>query len=344
MSHVRGRIAPRRPIPDAIIDQLAAAYRAGRAVPYEPERPSNNDPYWGLVDDIQATRVPLPERLVFLRCRRTVAEALVRARRGQLALASQLFGEVRRLVESGHRPHEVRTLGRVIYLAAIAYVSYRQSHYALAREQVQEALGLDLRLENEYGYDILHLHRITLISNLARIAVREEGPGQAVSPLVNILLYLEGARPGLEFLTPSRVSIETLPADPIRQMMLGFASDLTILWSDLGPADMVRHWPIVQPVEQERETARFQRLIAGAFQLKGPRPDAPDARPEGALSAALSGGRPPAPRLWYGLVADMARWLAGDASPEGLALREEIARDAARWADLPPVFFRAIAG
>src|SRR5437764_405555 len=123
------RPAPPPPAPwvdQAAVIPLAAAYRAGRAVPYEPERISNNDPYWGLVEAAQAAQVPLAERLVFQRCRRSLAEGLGRARRGQLASASQMFAEVRQLVEGAHRPDEVRWLGRAVLLAAAAYVSYRQ--------------------------------------------------------------------------------------------------------------------------------------------------------------------------------------------------------------------------
>jgi len=254
-----------------------------------------------------------------------------------LASASQMFAEVRQLVEGAHRPDEVRWLGRAVLLAAAAYVSYRQGRYALARQQVQEALGLDLRLEEDYGYDILHLHRITLISNLARIVTREEGPERGVRPLVDILLYMEGARPGLESLTPSNVSIDAMPPHLVLAMMYGFASDLAVFWAGLGPARAAPLLPVLRPVALERATARFQPLIAGAFGLKGALPDGPDVRPGGPLLSALAAGRRAAPRLWYTLVADLAHWLAGSPAAGARGLREEIAQDAAGWPDLPPV-------
>ena len=324
-------------VDESLLAHLAEAYRAGRSIHYERERITANDPYWGMVEDILATRVPLTERLVFRRCRRSLGEGLNRARRGELASAAQQFAEVKQLLESPNRHEEVRFLIRTVFLAATGYLSYRRARYPEARHQIEEALGLDVLLENDYGYLLLHLHRMTLLSNLARITMREYGPEEAVRPQVDLLLYLEGALPNLPYLAPSKVGIEAMPADIVCLMMYGFAADLAVLWSSLGPGERAHSLPTIRPIALKRGTPRFQARIAGAFRLKGASLADLAADGEGALLSALAAGRAEAPRLWYALVLDLARLLARNPLTLAQDLRKEISRDAASWQDLPPV-------
>jgi hypothetical protein len=319
-----------------LLARLATAYCAGRSVPYQPERISANDPYWDLVDAVQAAHVPVGERLVFRRCRTAIAEGLKHARHGRLASAAQLFAEARQLVTGAGRSEEVRFLGRAVLLAAEAYVSYRQRRYDLARQQVHEAMDLDLLLENDYGYNILHLHRINLIHNLARITAKEEGPERAMGPLVDLLLYLQGARPHLEALVPGKGGVEAAPPDLVRAVTYAYASDLVVLWSSLEPARAAPLFSVLEPITLERDAPRFQPRIASAFRLKGMRPGRPRAGHLGAIVPALAEGRSEAPRLWYSLVVDLARLLAGAPEPGAKELCGEMVRDAADWPDLPP--------
>jgi hypothetical protein len=318
-----------------LLERLTAAYRLGRSSCYQPQTDSSNDPYWNLVDAVGDNHVPLSERMIFRRCRLGVSEGLRHARRGQFASARQRFVEVRWITEQEGRSDEVRCLGQTVLAAAEAYLSYHQGKYDLARRKLHEAMAIDLQLEAERGYGILHLHRVNLVYNLVQVDGREWGREHMVVPLVNLILYLEGACSEPAGLVPTTTGLNPVPPPLVSSLLEVYAADLAVIWTSFDPEQVAALVPLLEPLTMERATPRFRNHLIPAFRLKQVLPGEPCANRLIEVSPLLAGGRGTSPGLWYSLIIDVARCLAGFPSLSAPRLREEILCDAVDWLDFP---------
>jgi tetratricopeptide (TPR) repeat protein len=136
-------------------------------------------------------RLPIAERLLAAWSRNRSFDGLAAARNGDLATADQLLteamGAFRRLdvcAISG-------ALARSAYWASRAYLFYRRNQFDDAQEALYQANSADLRLI-EHGISIMHVHRVQLVQNLARIEIRRGNGVLAAAYTRRLLDHLDG--------------------------------------------------------------------------------------------------------------------------------------------------------
>lgn len=147
------------------------------------------------VDDqlktLLAARCTSAELLRYDRFKQQRREGLKAAREGRFSAARSDLNIARRCLREIDTV-EVRLVGASSYLAALAYLQYQQRRPVQARRLVEQALTIDVRLENEFAIDIIYAHRIQLVHNLVRVEARF-GTVQGATDLgMAVLEQLEG--------------------------------------------------------------------------------------------------------------------------------------------------------
>ncbi|MGH3775073.1 MAG: hypothetical protein ACRDRR_04945 [Pseudonocardiaceae bacterium] len=174
----------------AAIERFHAAYVNGipelrRRQP--THRPTFDDQLQALV----AARCTRAELLHYSRFKHQRREGLKAARQGSFSAARLDLNLARGYLREIDTA-EVRLVGASSYLAALAYLQYRQLKPAQARRLVERALAIDVRLENEFALGIMYGHRIQLVHNLVRVEARFGTVRGAIDLGVVLLEQLEG--------------------------------------------------------------------------------------------------------------------------------------------------------
>lgn len=131
---------------------------------------------------------------------------------------------------------DVRLVGASAYLAAVAYVRYRQLKPAQARRLIEHALTIDVRLEKEFALDLIYAHRIQLAHNLVRVEARFGTAQEAIKLGVVLLEQLEGrsnARPTSHPWEPA--DHKKVDSTPRRLLFNLVVSDIALLQLEAGP-------------------------------------------------------------------------------------------------------------
>lgn len=141
--------------------------------------------------ELLAARCTRGELLHYDRFKQQRREGLKAAREDRFSAARSDLNSARRSLRKIDTT-EVRLVGASSYLAALAYLQYRQSKPAQARRLVEHALAIDVRLENEFALGIMYAHRIQLVHNLVRVEARFGTARGAIDLGVALLEQLEG--------------------------------------------------------------------------------------------------------------------------------------------------------
>ncbi len=172
------------------IERFHAAYVNGISELWQrqPARPSAFDDQ---LKTLLKQRCNGEEFLHYGRFKQQRREGLKAAKEGRFAAARADFNVARRYLRKIDTS-EVRLVGASSYLAALAYLQYRQLRPAQARRLVEQALTIDVRLENEFTLGVMYAHRIQLVHNLVRVEARFGTAQDAIELGVSLLEQLEG--------------------------------------------------------------------------------------------------------------------------------------------------------
>jgi len=154
------------------------------------------------------------ERLLLRELSQLRAQGLIATRRGDFVSAEEMFTQGRKQFESAGLSHQGSLLYKAFQEPAEAYLDYRRSDFDCARMRIIAALNSDAILEDEYGYDILFIHRIHLVLNLVRNEAQRMNFPQAIALASQLLSYLQGTSESLPLSSPwgsQRVAL--LPED-----------------------------------------------------------------------------------------------------------------------------------
>ncbi|MBD2526763.1 hypothetical protein [Nostoc sp. FACHB-133] len=138
-------------------------------------------------------RFPLTEQLILNWSTNVRSQGLAAARRGQFVDSEQLFAKARTPLEKGKLSHEGSLLHKSFQEPAEAYLDFRRGYFDKARNRIFEALVSDAVLEDEFGYDLLFIHRLHLVKNLVRIEANSNCFNRAIDLASQLLSYLKGS-------------------------------------------------------------------------------------------------------------------------------------------------------
>ncbi len=285
--------------------------------------------------------LPLIDQLLIRRFGNARSRGLIAARRGDFVVAEQFFVAARALLELDKLSPDGTLLYKSFLEQAEAYLDCRRGDFDQARSRTFEALAIDMVLEEEYGYEVLFMHRIQLVHNLVRIDAWCMHLDSAIELAYQILSYLEGSLevlpiPGLWGY--ERVArqlpelVAAMFAQVTREVALILAGKKRQVVRDLfavasiniqlqANSDYHCHlqshaWLLVKQAFASNDVATFLERA----------------------SQFLSKGRADTPLLWYTIVIDLIALCDEFDFPDSELFRQEVCRDAATWEYLPQKF------
>jgi len=142
-------------------------------------------------------RLPMKQRLLVRQVWSLSWQGLNATRAGKLREAAQKFDEARTSHNRNIDCRECHLLAATMLDAAEAYLDHVHGRFDQARSLMLRAMDADEELERDYGYDLLHIHRIQGAQNIARICLRERSWEEAFSLLGSAIAYIDGRRNSL---------------------------------------------------------------------------------------------------------------------------------------------------
>lgn len=264
--------------------------------------------------------------------------AVMAIRCGEFGRAEQLFAETRALLESNLLSPEASLLHQSFLEQAEAYLDYRKGDFDQVYNRTSVALAIDAVLEKEYGYEMMHIHRIQLLHNLVRTEARRMRYARAIELAAQLLAYLEGALESLPF--PGVWGFEYVVSQPKELLAATFAqiaSEIAVILAGKPPQlarellTVVKHYI---PSQSQKYHHGHPRAYDW-FLLKDSFLENNIATFLERSSHFLAEGRTDAPLLWYAAVVDVVALCNDFGEPYSLLIKQEVATDATSWKLLP---------
>lgn len=215
---------------DELLQKTFLSYQQGCAKNHHISSQISGDIFSETLQTLKSRNLPLCDQLLLRRYDNAREQGLLAARHGQLAVAQHLFEEARIPLEMGKISNEGKLLHQSFLEQSEAYLDYRQNNFEQVYDRTDAALGLDVVLESEYGYDILLMHRIQLLHNLVRTEARRMNFEKAIILASELLNYLNGNLESLP--TPHPWGFESLthqPQELVCAMFAQIASEVALI-------------------------------------------------------------------------------------------------------------------
>jgi hypothetical protein len=141
-------------------------------------------------------------RMIAARCRECDRQALIliqsESSQGLNAARARKQESAGRHFATAHRLLETLPISEEAYLCAESSMCAQKAYFVYTRSRYEEAIRLigrsfanDSRLERQFGFDILLMHRIQLLNNLMRIHAQRNKWREALALGAVVLRYLE---------------------------------------------------------------------------------------------------------------------------------------------------------
>jgi hypothetical protein len=182
-----------------LLETTLKNYRLGRTKPIQFVLEKYGDFFTHRLYLLMKSRLPQEDRVIMQQAASARENAVMAVRRGELVMAEHLFAEARAPLESNSLSPEGSLLHRSFLEQAEAYLDYCNGDFDRVYTRTSVALAIDVVLEKEYGYEILHIHRIQLLHNLVRTEARSMCCDRAIELAAQLLAYLEGSLEVLPF-------------------------------------------------------------------------------------------------------------------------------------------------
>jgi hypothetical protein len=174
-----------------LIDSAFCAYRVGADVPrYVPQCTSDKlleRQLWV----VMRSRTAEIDRTVTRKIAGVCSKAVDNARKDP-SEARQLVSHAEVIEASHPLLYEARLLAGSFIFAAKGYIEYVCSRFDAAESCMQLCLANEAILDNNFGYGCLHLRRIHLAENIAKVYIRAGRLADGVNLAGNLLAYLNG--------------------------------------------------------------------------------------------------------------------------------------------------------
>jgi hypothetical protein len=307
--------------------QTMRDYRQGSAKPSHPQ--GNGDLFNQKLQMLMMKRLPLKDQLLLRRYDNARAQGLLAARRGQVAIAEQSFTEAQTPLFMDTLSREGKLLHQVFLEQAAAYLDYSRQDFEQVYSRTHKALGIDVILEEEYGYEILLINRIQLMHNLVRTEARRQNCEQAISLAFQLLAYLNRQIETLPTPHPwGSKRIARQPSELVAAMFAQVTGEVALMMtsSDRAQMDYLRAAITTKQRNSCHPRAEAWLLVKQSFVIQDFSTFLAQA------GDFLAEGRGDTPILWYTTVIDL---LAVCNELSELDLSQEILADVATWQDLP---------
>jgi hypothetical protein len=260
-------------------------------------------------------------------------KAVMEAKRGHLLEAEQSMEDVKAFAEGAPLVMEARAVHATFALAAEAYLKYAAGQWETAEQLCFRALAAEVTLEHEYGYSGLHVRRLHLVENIARVVLRAGRAKDAATLHGGILSYINGHCESLDIGGPwFRSALLRQPEELIRTKCDQVAAQVADILAAAQPGDVEVLYDIVTAKGQRNvRHGRYPRIdqwfrMTGAYIHGDMWTFLRDA------VTFLGQGRQESPALWYSTVANVVTCARNmDMAPSV----EMIALEADRWPDIP---------
>lgn len=310
----------------AAIARFHAAYVNGVPELSRPQSARLSAAFDDQLKTILASRCTREEFLHYGRFKQQRREGLKAAKEGRFLAARADFNLARRCLRKVETA-EVRLVGASSYLAAVAYLQYRQLKPAQARRLAEQALTIDVRLESEFALGIMYAHRIQLVHNLVRVEARFGSSRRAIELGVALLDQLEGR------LNASPTShpwdqCDHKKVDATQRLLLFnlVTSDMALLQLQAGPHLIEEVSSVYQRHLAHCPTEQRQQFADGHAWLSLRANPQSYTIPESlnVASEYLERGARGTPILWYEAAMSAALQLRDSGKPETRGLGEKI--------------------
>jgi hypothetical protein len=322
-----------RPIEPVV---LAAAVRTCRSTAHDRLTGGSSD---ATFDDLLQQRLNARVEPEARRALKVTANArnraLAAARAGKRRVAETALRESGQAAGLAQLHDEALLVHSSFDAATAAYLVFRAEGAPAARRLLDRALLVDARLEREFGYDILHLHRLQIGHNCVRLAAADGRLEEAAGLAAALLAYMEGSARSLPLpggWDPERLS--RLPGALVDAMATQVMTEVA---SFLARERGLRSRRLLMPFRCHAEPAtcaagdRFAIVHDWlALQFCGD-----DAAILVAATRLLSRSPRPAPALWLTAALELLAVCDRHDPASGSALRADLDSVLDRWPRLP---------
>lgn len=288
------------------------------------------------------SRLPQKDQVLMQQAANARENAVMAVRRGELVTAERLFAEARVPLESNSLSPESRLLHKSFLEQAEAYLDYHNGDFDRVYTRTSVALAIDVVLEKEYGYEILHIHRIQLLHNLVRTEARHMCFERAIELASQLLAYLEGALEVLPFsgFWGSEYVVRQ-PKEVVAATFAQITSEVAVILAGKNPqlaSSLLAVFKHNIQLQAHGSHHGHPRAYAW-FLLKEAFVGNDIATFLERASHFLAEGRADTPLLWYATVVDLVALCSDFDEPCKRIVKQEVALNAASWKFLPQRFF-----
>ena len=277
--------------------------------------------------------LPIFDRAYMDKCEKAYAQGFEASIVGKFELSRKAFAAAESVLESKPLFYESRLLIKVFLRAAQAYLDYSLKDFDLAKARLLEAIQCDEILETQFGYGILHIHRVHLVENIMRLEFQAGHKHEAFKLGHGLLFYLAGIAPALPI--PGGWGQELLSKvtpEVVRSKFIGITTDVAQFLAPMNP-DAAREFVCAASTF---DTASKQYCPSEAIEWFAIKEAFSSERYLDFLSLAsafLAMGPRAAPGLWSAVALDAVG--VCEVFPEAEAIRKEILAGAMDWGFMP---------
>lgn len=276
-------------------------------------------------------------------CEKAYSEGFDAAIVGKLDISEKAFAAAENILATKPLYHECRLLTKAFLRAAQSFLDYTQKKFDQARLKLEEAIQCDEILESQYGYKLLHIHRVHLVENIMRNEMRAQRPNEAFCLAASLLRYLAGVGETLPIAGQwGQNFLAEVTGDTVRAKFAGIAGDVAQYLA--GKSGLAARQAYAQAVPElpQGECRYAMPEVMDWFKLKGQFCEGQSPEFLASATAFLKQGPRSVPVLWCATAFD-AVMLCEELGSEADQTAREILTEAMKWPfisrSLKPMFF-----
>jgi hypothetical protein len=321
-----------------ILEATLRNYRVGCSKPIQFTLTKYGDLFNEILQSQIQERLSPTDKIFITQSANFRNQAVMAVRRGEFAIAEELFAKLRG-IKPNTLSNEASLLNRSFLEQAEAYLDYRRGDFNRVYTRTDEALAIDTVLEKNYGYEIMHIHRIQLLHNIVRTEARNLRFDRAIELAFQLLGYLEGTFKILPFL--GAWGSEYVARQPLEVVAATFSQIISEIAVILAGKDrqIARNLLSANYIKLKADSLRSHPQAYAWIRLKQAYVDNNIPLFLGQASDFLAGGRADTPFLWYATIVDIVTLCEDLELKESEQFKQQVAKDAMKWEFVPERFF-----
>jgi hypothetical protein len=322
-----------------ILETALQNYRLGSLKPIQFTLEKYEDLFNQILQKLIECCLPLTDQDIMLEGGNARDRAVMAVRHGLFVTAEQLFAEARLPLEYDELSSEGNLLYRSFLEQAQAYLDYCRGDFDKVYTRISEALAIDGILEEKYGYEILHIHRIQLLLNIVRTEALRMNYNRAIELAFRLLGYLGGTLEVLPF--PGLWSSERVVqqrTEVVTATYAQIACEVAVILAGKNRQLAGELLANSKSYINLQTLNNYHPSVQTWFLLKQTFIDNHVDKFIEQASYFLAAGRLDTPLLWYATVVDLITICKDFNCLESELLKFEVAKDAENWQFFPASF------